>query len=129
MYCWFSVSRIQNGSKLKSKPFNRLSREPEKREKVTMQTLAKIQVTAMWRSFFPKFIEICTETPCLNPSGWAPTWRRKQKETSVTEFCCKSVNLSLEELKNNKNTFSNTRTVQIAKFSEISHFLTNLVVM
>ena len=34
---------------------------------------------------------------------------RKPTETFVTEFCYKSVNLSLEELK-------------IAKFSEISHF-------
>ena len=44
---------------------------------------------------------------------------RKPVETSVTEFCYKSVNLSLEELKNN-TTFSNARTVQIAKFPEIS---------
>ena len=55
---------------------------------------------------------------------------RKPTETSVTEFCYKSVNLSLEELKNIKIIlFPNTRTVQIAKFPEInpeiSHFLTN----
>ena len=35
----------------------------------------------------------------------------------------KFMNLSLKELKNTKiNTFSNTRTVQIAKFPKISHF-------
>ena len=45
---------------------------------------------------------------------------RKPTETSVTEFCYKSVNLSLEELKN-----INTRTVQIAKFSEISPEISN----
>ena len=52
---------------------------------------------------------------------------RKPIETSVTEFCYKSVNLSLEKLKNIKIIlFCNTRTVQVAKFpeisSEISHF-------
>ena len=59
---------------------------------------------------------------------------RKPMETSVTEFCYKSVNLSPEKLKNIKILlFSNTRTVQIAKFPkispEISHFLTNSAVM
>ena len=49
---------------------------------------------------------------------------RKPAETSVTEFCYKSVNLSLEELKNvTIILYSNTRTVQIAEFSEISHLL------
>ena len=47
---------------------------------------------------------------------------RKPAETSVTEFCYKSVNLSGEELKNVKIIlYSNTRTVQIAEFREISH--------
>ena len=47
---------------------------------------------------------------------------RKPKETSVTEFCYKSVNLSLEELKNvTIILYSNTRTVQIAEFPEIRH--------
>jgi len=36
---------------------------------------------------------------------------RKPTEISVTEFCYKSANLSLEEFKNiKKNTFPNTRT-------------------
>ena len=49
---------------------------------------------------------------------------RKPAETSVTEFCYKSVNLSLEELKTvTIILYSNTRTVQIAEFPEISHFL------
>ena len=71
------------------------------------KTLAKIQVTAvslkqdMRIIFLPIFIEI----------RWAPT--------SVTEFC---YNLSLEELKNVTIIFSNTRTVQIAKFPEMNHF-------
>ena len=59
---------------------------------------------------------------------------RKPTETSVAEFCYKSVILSLEELKNiNRILFSTTRTAQIAKFPEISpeisHFLTNTAVM
>ena len=44
---------------------------------------------------------------------------QKPTETSVTEFCYKSVNLSLEELKNIKIILF---SVQIAKFPEISHF-------
>ena len=49
---------------------------------------------------------------------------RKPTETSVTEFCYKSVNLSLEELKTvTTMLYSNTRTVQIAEFPEINHYL------
>ena len=49
---------------------------------------------------------------------------RKPAETSVTEFCYKSVNLSDEKLKNvTIILYSNTRTVQIAEFPEISHLL------
>ena len=59
---------------------------------------------------------------------------RKPTETSVTEFCYKSVNLSLKELKNIKIIlFLIQEPVQIAKFPEISleisHFLTNSAVM
>ena len=59
---------------------------------------------------------------------------RKPTETSVTEFCYKSVNLSHEELKNIKITlFQIQEPVQIAKFLEISpeirHFLINSAVM
>ena len=59
---------------------------------------------------------------------------RKPTETSVTEFCYKSVNLSLEELKNIQIIlFLIQEPVQIAKFPEInpeiSHSLTNSAVM
>ena len=55
---------------------------------------------------------------------------RKPTETSVTEFCYKSVNLSLEERKDIKIIlFPIQEPVQIAKFPEISHFLTNSAVM
>ena len=78
----------------------------------------------MRRNVFPKFIEICMETPCWCPPRWAPTWRPEPAEKSVAEFCYKTVNLSLEELKNVTITpFSNTRTVQIVEFPEISHLL------
>ena len=47
---------------------------------------------------------------------------RKPTETSVTEFCYKSVKLSLEEFKNIKIIlFSNIRIVRIAKLPELSH--------
>ena len=56
--------------------------------------------------------------------GWHQHGGRKSAETSVTEFCYKSVNLSLEELKNlTMILYSNTRTVQIAEFPETSHLL------
>ena len=59
---------------------------------------------------------------------------RKPTETSVSEFCYKNVNLSLEELKNIKIIlFPIQEPVQIAKFPEISpeisHFLTNSAVV
>ena len=68
------------------------------------------------------------ETPCWCPPTGAHLQGhqhggRKPAETSVTEFCYKSVNLSLEELKNvTIILYTNTRTVQIAEFPEISHF-------
>ena len=65
------------------------------------------------------------ETPCCraHPDGHQHG-SRKPTEASVTEFYNKSVNLSLEELKNvTIMLYSNTRTVQIAEFPEISHFL------
>ena len=59
---------------------------------------------------------------------------RKPTETSVTEFCYKNENLSLEELKNIKIIlFLIQEPDQIAKFPEISpeisHLLTNSAVM
>ena len=45
------------------------------------KTLAKIQARRIFRirdirrNVLPKFIEICMETPCWCPPGWAPTWR------------------------------------------------------
>ena len=79
----FSVTPFKIDQNKKSKPFNRLSPEAGNKKKVDMlrQTLAKIQVTAIFLmedmriNVFPKFIEICMETPCWCPSTWAPTWR------------------------------------------------------
>ena len=46
----------------------------------------------------------------------------QQKHLSLAEFSYKSVNLSFEQLKNvTIILYSNTRTVQIAEFPEISH--------
>ena len=79
--------------------------------------LAKNQVSAVFnsrairRSVSSKFIEICMGRHVgAHPDGHQHGGR-KPTETSVTEFCYKSVNLSLEELKNIKTMlFPNTRT-------------------
>ena len=71
------------------------------------KTLAKFQVRGIFRiqdirrNVLPKFIEICMETPYAHPDEHEHGGR-KQTETSVTEFCYKSVNLFFEELINIK---------------------------
>ena len=78
----------------------------------------------MRRNVFPKFIEICMETPCWCHLHGHQHGGRKPAETSVTEFFYERVNLSLEQLKNVTIVlYSNTRTVQIAEFPEISRLL------
>ena len=77
----FSVTPFKIDQNKKSKPFNRLSLESGDRKNVEAKPLAKIQVTTvllmgdMRRNVFPKFIEICVETPCWCPPRWAPTCR------------------------------------------------------
>ena len=105
-----------------------------------INNLAKNQVSAVFdsraipRSVSSKCIEICMGRHVgAHPDGHQHGGRRPT-ETSVAEFCYKSVNLSLEELKNLKIIlFLIQEPVQIAKFSEISpeisHFLTNSAVM
>ena len=101
-----------------------------------INNLAKNQVPAVFnsrairRNVSSKFMVICMETP---PDGHQHGGR-KPTETSVSEFCYKSVNSSLEELKNIKiKLFSIQEPVRIAKFPEISpeisHVLTNSAVM
>ena len=93
-------------SRYKLKPFNRLSPESvKKNEGKCVKTLAKIQITGIFlkrdmrRNVLPKLIETCMETPCWCHLHGHQHGSRKPTETSVTEFCCKSVNSSLEELK------------------------------
>ena len=101
-----------------------------------INNLAKNQVSAVFnlrairKSVSSKFVKICMGRHV----GAHPDGNRKPTETSVTEFCYKSVNLSLEELKNIKIIlFLIQEPVQIAKFPEISpeisHFFTNSAVM
>ena len=77
----FQCHAIQNRSKSKSKLFNRLSLESGKWTEVNIQRFAKIQARGIFRirdirrNVLPKFIEICMETSCWCPPGWAPTWR------------------------------------------------------
>ena len=127
----FSVTPFKIDQTKKSKPFNRLSPESGNRKKVDMQ---RPSPRLRSQQFFLR--KICGET--VSPNLQRFVWRRhvgahsgghqhggrKLTETSVTEFCFKSVNLFLEELKNvTIIVYSNTRTVQIAEFPEISHFL------
>ena len=101
-----------------------------------INNLAKNQVSAVFnsrairRSVSFKFIEICMGRHVgAHPDGHQHGGR-KPTETSVTEFCHKCVNLSREELKNIKIIlFPIQEPVQMAKFPEISHFLTNSTVM
>ena len=82
-----------------------------------INNLAKNQVSAVFiscairRSVSSKFIEICMGRHiCAHPDGHQHGGR-KPTEISATEFCYKSVNFSLEELKNIKIIlFLHTRT-------------------
>ena len=105
-----------------------------------INNLAKNQVSTVFnsrairRSVLSRFIEICMGHDVGAHADGHQHGGRKPTETSVTEFCYKSVNLSLEELKNIKIIlFLIQEPVQIAKVSEISpeisHFLTNSAVM
>ena len=105
-----------------------------------INNLAKNRVSTVFnsrairRSVSSKFIEICMGRHVgAHPDGYQHGGQ-KPTETSVTEFCYRSVNLSLEELKNIKIIlFLIQEPVQIAKFpeisAEISYFLTNSAVM
>ena len=77
------------------------------------KTLAKVQVRGVFpirdirRNVLPKFIEICIygDATLVLIRVEHQRGARKPTETSVTEFCYKSVNLPLEELINIKVTF------------------------
>ena len=73
---------------------------------------------------FPKFIEISMETPAmLVLIEMVTNMAAESQQTSFSEFCYKSVNLCLEELKSvTIILYCKTRTVQIAEFPEVSPF-------
>ena len=92
-----------------------------------INNLAKNQVSAAFnsrairRSVPSKFIEICMGRHVGAHLDGHQHGGRKPTKTSVTEFYYKSVNLSLEELKNIKIIlFLIQEPVQIATFPEIS---------
>ena len=101
-----------------------------------INNLAKKQVSAVFnsrairRSWSPKYIEICMGRHVgAHPDGHQHGGR-KPTEASVTELCNKSVNLSLEELKNIKIIlFLIQEPVQIAKFPEISPEISHSAIM
>ena len=78
----FQCHAIQNRSKIKIKTIWQIkSRIWEMKGGKYTKTLAKIWVEGIIcirdirGNVLPKFIELCTETPCWSSSGWAPTWR------------------------------------------------------
>ena len=78
----FSVTPFKIDQNKNPKPLNRLSPESGNRKKVDIQRLSPrfrsqqfFLMEDMRRNVFPKFIEICMETPCWCPPKWAPTWR------------------------------------------------------
>ena len=115
-YCWFSVSRHSRQIKIKFKTVQQIKSGIWKMKggKYT-KTLAKIQVRRIFRirdirrNVLPRFIEICRETPCWCPPGWAPTWR-----TETNKNICYRVLVQKREFiprgtyKHYSNTFSNT---------------------
>ena len=79
--------------------------------------LAKNQLSAVFnsrairRSVSSKFIEICMETPCWCPSGWAPTWRPEtNRNICHLVLLQKRKFFSRGTQKDLNNTFPNTRT-------------------
>ena len=112
----FRVTPFKRDQNKKSKRFNRLSPESGNRKKVDTQ-----RPSPRFRSQQFFLLKICHVGAHLDGHQHGG---RKLTETSVTEFCYKSVNLFLEELKHvARIVYSNTRTVQIAEFTEKSHFL------
>ena len=41
------------------------------------QVRGKFRIRKIRRNVLLKFLEVCVETPCWCPPGWAPTWRTK----------------------------------------------------
>ena len=82
----------------------RKSRILEMKEDRYTKSLAKNQVYSIVlmrdirKNVLPKFIKLCTETPCLCPFQGHKYGRRKTRETSVFEFSYLCVNSSLKEL-------------------------------
>ena len=94
------------------------------------KTLAQIWVEEIIRkrdirgNVLPKFIELRMETPAGAHPDDFQHGGRKPTETTVTEFCYKSVNLLLEELINIKVIIFQYLNCLGSKFLEKSHFLT-----
>ena len=103
--CWFSVSRHSKQIKIKIKTVQQIkSRIREMKEGTYTKTLAKIQLTGVsrirdiLRNFYPNSWRrhAGAHLDELQHGG------RKPRETSVTEFCYKSVNLFFDKLINIK---------------------------
>ena len=78
---------------------------------------------AIRRSVSSKFIEICIETPCWCPSGWAPTWRPETNRNICLWVLLQKRKFISRGTQNIKILFFLIQEpVQIAKFPEIVTF-------
>ena len=105
------------------------SRIKEIKEDEYSNSLTKVQVCAMFlagdirRNVLLKFIRLCMETPCLCPSQGHKYGGQKLTKTYVIDFCYKKPVVIFWVLINiYVSTYSHTRTIQIAKSQQISHF-------
>ena len=96
--CWFSVSRPIKIKINQNRSIDKVQRRTKCKFIKTQVIFQVIFQRDMRRNVLPKSKEICMEAPCR----WHQHGGRKRTETSVTEFCYKSLNWSLEELENIK---------------------------
>ena len=97
-------------------------------------TLAKIWVEGITRirdirgNVLPKFIELCTETPCWSSSGWAPAWRTETNRNICYRVLPQKREFTLEELINIKVILFLTLALNCldSKISRKSHFFIHM---
>ena len=108
-YCWFSVSRYSKKIKIKIKTVQQIKcRTWEMKGGTYTKTLPKIQVRGIFRirdirrMFYPNLQRFVWRRHTGAHADELQHGGRKPTETSVTEFCYKSVNLFFEKLINIK---------------------------
>ena len=121
----FSVTPFKIDQNKKSKPFNRLSPESGNGKKVDYKDSRQDSGHSNFsygRYAEKRFPQIYRDL--YGDAMLVPIYMGTNMAAGNQQFCYKSVNLSLEELKNvTIILYSNTRTVQIAEFPKISHLI------